>query len=386
MSLFTMWSSASAVDYGRERLFPRNELDYSFSYHNFNYNYSYSGIYLGYTLCHVAPELKLFTLTICILAICLISNVFYVAMAILGSHLTDTYFLFLNSFILANVVNVITTGMLRAKNFHNPCWNAGRLACKAASATLNFSKTALIFFLILVILEQTHQNVRKFFLRNDDVQRKLTVTIAILVGAIVYVVPYFALFDIIEYGSDVICTVKDVVDSGVIFSILHIAVIVEYLAPLLILILFLAHGTILQIRERHQRRFGPSSSFDAADNDQTRIPRDTVEASSYPEYRWASVILGLAFFVTRAPQYACLTIFSYGHYGCHRSNTTVLVLHCMSASFSCLAPWIVISLSRFHRRKMRETMVSIASFLSGRRVGRGFALTENEEQVIEIEM
>lgn len=354
--------------------------DYSVSY---AFNTNITDFTLEFDLCSLptgygwASVIALITIFIGLLA-----SVVFLVVIFRDFNLLDSSFLFLNNFLFASFMNLMTDGILKINFYRSFCWSAGRLACKTSFTVLDSSENAMTIFLIALILEQNHPRVYSFYSNNVQT-RKLVTTLVLWVMTFLFSFPEMFLYDLNSlYPGVRACGFKfSYHKHGSLYY--HKATLIEYFIPLVLLVVTCIHAAVLL---RRSNTF--SNDSEAARNGSDNQLADG-SANEYPRMRMTSLVIGATFFVTKMPHYLSLSLISSYRF---KHSQFLRVLFYISPILypipSTIAPILVLFSSPFHKKRLTEIYQCMASCISGRRVQRGFTLGagDDEEKLEEIKM
>ncbi|KAJ8038280.1 Orexin receptor type 2 [Holothuria leucospilota] len=300
------------------------------------------------------------------------TSILYLIVTIRHFSILASNFLFLNSFLLAGFVNLLSNGIFDIIIISSRCWHGGRLLCKALPTILDGSENAMILFIVAIILEHNHPYVHSFLSKNTKFRKRLTVTVLWLV-TLVLSIPQVIIWDILEFvESGFFCTVQQYQHYQIH---LHKGLFLEYIVPLLLLIAALVHAAAVWRKRSSMPTANQALEENYSRNDDNELCEET--NNQCPPIRVTSVLLGVVLFVTQTPFY--VAVISYNFFG-------VLPIILFDLAFllfpipSIVAPIVVVVSSPIHKKRLKETYQCIASCIAGRRVKEGFLLSAGDEE------
>ncbi|KAJ8038281.1 hypothetical protein HOLleu_15660 [Holothuria leucospilota] len=281
-------------------------------------------------------------------------------------------FPFLNSFLLACFANLVSNGIFDIMIIRSRCWPGSRLLCKALPTILDGSENAMILFIVALILEQNHPYVHSFLSKNKKFRKRLTVTVLWLVTLVISI-PEIISWDTFDFGGGFDCTVPRTHH----FQIrLHKGLFLEYIVPLLLLIVTLTHAAAVW-----RRRSGTPSANQPPDESYSRNDGESERReetdNQCPPIRVTSFALGGVFFGIKTPIYFGQLLYTF--FGV-RSTFLFRLIFLMYPIPPIIAPIVVIISSSSHKIRLKETYQCIASCFAGRSVEEGSLFSARDEE------
>lgn len=284
-------------------------------------------------------------------------------------------FPFLNNFLLASFINLISNGIFDIHVIKNGCWYGGRLLCKVLPTISDTSENAMVMFMVAIILEQNHPYVRSFLSKKTKFRKRLTITVLWLV-TVVFSIPEVIIWDIFEFYESQFCTIR-VTRYHHYGMYVQKGLFLEYVVPLLLLVVTLAHAAAVS-----RKGSSTPTSNQALDESYLRNgdnDRHEETNNQCPPIRVTSAVIGAVLFVTKTPFYLSHFLFAFFDVRSIILSGFSFVLYPVS---SIVTPVVVMFSSPFHKKRLKKTYQFIAAYMAGRRVKKGFLLREEDEEKI----
>ncbi|KAJ8038288.1 Orexin receptor type 2 [Holothuria leucospilota] len=284
-------------------------------------------------------------------------------------------YLFLNNFLLASFVNLLSTGIFVIISSRSPCWYMGRVLCKALPTIAHTSENAMLLFIIAIILEQNNLYVHSFLSKNTKFRKRITTTVLWLV-AVVFLIPEVIAYETHLVGSGSLCRMTFYQHHHRIMFIQK-ELLLEYFVPLLLLIVTLIHAAVVSSKGSNWPTVNQDTEDNCSRNDGNGQQRDRPINNQCPSIRMTSIVIGVVFFVTKTPYYVLLFLNAFFLVYYIFLFYLTFILYSIP---SIVAPVVVMFSSPVHKKRLKETYQSFASCIAGRRVNEGFLLSAKDEE------
>lgn len=285
--------------------------------------------------------------------------------------------IFINSYVVANSLNFITTSSSVVEFMIRECWNASIFACKFSVWSSEFTATSAVGFLSLVVIDAYHPWIHRFML---PATRRYIAIIVVFVLSVLITTPEFFLVGVKEIMGNRLCVFTSNI-PGHYMLVLKKDLFMEYVLPILLTSFIVMHGQWILSRNALNPKENSISTRGASNEHRDSIAvsdRNRLAGTDEgrPRQNRHALVLALAFLLLKMPHNIIIFVDVFEVYLPSIQFRVLLDYFELSACliYAGIAPLLVLVSSQRHREKSKQTLQILKSLVSGRPWQQGFEM------------